>query len=318
MGRGDEAAAAVDRAIAPRFDRWFYCNRAKTHLVGRNDVAAAIRAHFDLHVIENDADFLAQNVGQFADGNHQQRVVELARLHDCGPTIRGRWITIVETVAREGDQSAPAATLTAQLERMFVAVRNAGADSVMSCHSWPHASIEVLRAAAEEHDVPFCDVESEFAVRTAGRPRRSLQAPDGHCNDAGYAIMTDTTPSAWCHRCVPLAAEVDSGVDRRRAGCRRVAGRVTAVADSAMIQPPMARQLRVELTFLSTLQQVAGRGTLWLELPQGATVDRALALLRERYPQFQGVEVLASVNGMPANGRQVLAAGDGLFLLPPG
>lgn len=93
---------------------------------------------------------------------------------------------------------------------------------------------------------------------------------------------------------------------------------VTTAPNSGMIAPPMARQLRVELTFLSTLQQVAGRGTLWLELPQGATVDRALALLRERYPQFQGVDVTASVNGTPANGRQVLTAGDGLFLLPPG
>jgi molybdopterin converting factor small subunit len=80
----------------------------------------------------------------------------------------------------------------------------------------------------------------------------------------------------------------------------------------------MTRQLRVELTFLSTLQQVAGRGTIWLELPQGATVDRALALLRERQPQFRGIEMIVSVNGMPANGSQVLTAGDGLFLLPPG
>ena len=200
MGRGDEAAAAVDRAIALRFNRWFYFNRAKIHLVGRNDVDAAIRAQFDLYVIENDADFLAQNLREFANGNHQQRVVDLARLHDCDPTIRGRLITIAEAFAREGDQSAPAATLTAHLERMFVAVRNAGAEPVVLCYPWRNASIEVLRAAAEEHDVPFCDVESEFAVRTASRPRRSLQAPDGHCNDAGYAIMTDII----AERVVPL------------------------------------------------------------------------------------------------------------------
>jgi molybdopterin converting factor small subunit len=79
----------------------------------------------------------------------------------------------------------------------------------------------------------------------------------------------------------------------------------------------MARQLRVELTFLSTLQQVAGRSTLWLEVPPGASVDRLLALLRERHPQFQGVDMQTNVNGLPVTGRHVLAQGDGLFLLPP-
>lgn len=93
---------------------------------------------------------------------------------------------------------------------------------------------------------------------------------------------------------------------------------MTEVAPAAMIGRPMARQLRVELTFLSTLQQVAGRGTMWLEVPPGATVDRLLALLRERQPQFQGVEMVVNVNGTTVTGRHVLAPGDGLFLLPPG
>ena len=80
----------------------------------------------------------------------------------------------------------------------------------------------------------------------------------------------------------------------------------------------MGRQLRVEVTFLSALQQVAGRGTTWLELPPGATVARALALLRERLPQFAGVEMVANVNGASVRPDRVLGPGDGLFLLPPG
>ena len=79
----------------------------------------------------------------------------------------------------------------------------------------------------------------------------------------------------------------------------------------------MAKQLRVEVTFLSTLQQVAGRGTVWLELPQRATVARALAVLRQRMPQFVGVEVVANVNGSPARLDKELDPSDGLFLLPP-
>jgi len=79
----------------------------------------------------------------------------------------------------------------------------------------------------------------------------------------------------------------------------------------------MARQLRVEVTFLSTLQQIAGRGTTWLELPPRATVAQALALLRERMPQFVGVAVVTNVNGSAAPPGKELGPGDGLFLLPP-
>jgi len=79
----------------------------------------------------------------------------------------------------------------------------------------------------------------------------------------------------------------------------------------------MARQLRIEVTFLGALQQVAGRSTTWLELPQQATVPRVLALLRERMPQFAGVDVVANVNGSVPRPGQVLVPGDSLFLLPP-
>lgn len=79
----------------------------------------------------------------------------------------------------------------------------------------------------------------------------------------------------------------------------------------------MARALRVEVTFLGALQQIAGRGTMWLELPQFSTIARAFALLRERQPQFQGVEMTCLVNGMPSKPDQQLSAGDGLFLMLP-
>jgi hypothetical protein len=78
----------------------------------------------------------------------------------------------------------------------------------------------------------------------------------------------------------------------------------------------MARTLRIELTFLGAMQQIAGRPTLWLDLPAGATVARALALLRERMPAFVGVEPRVNVDGSDVDGRRELRAGDGLFLLP--
>ncbi len=79
----------------------------------------------------------------------------------------------------------------------------------------------------------------------------------------------------------------------------------------------MARAHRIEVTFLGKLHEVAGRGTVWLDLPSQPTVARALALLRERMPQLVGVESIANVNGAPARLDQLLRPGDSLFLLPP-
>jgi hypothetical protein len=62
----------------------------------------------------------------------------------------------------------------------------------------------------------------------------------------------------------------------------------------------MARQLRIEVTFLESLRQVAGRETTWLELSPSATVADVLALLRERMPGTRP------------------GAGDGLYLLSAG
>lgn len=78
----------------------------------------------------------------------------------------------------------------------------------------------------------------------------------------------------------------------------------------------MARQLRVELTFLDSIQQVAGRSTMWLEVPTPGTIARLLALLCERQPQFVGVQMQVLVNGVPSKPQQELRAGDGVFLLP--
>ena len=80
----------------------------------------------------------------------------------------------------------------------------------------------------------------------------------------------------------------------------------------------MAPKFRIEVTFLSTMQQVAGRETVWLDLPPRANVARALAVLRERMPAFVGVDVVVNLNGVTARNDRELRAGDGLFLLPPG
>lgn len=79
----------------------------------------------------------------------------------------------------------------------------------------------------------------------------------------------------------------------------------------------MAPKLRIEFTFVGTMQQVAGRETLWLDVVPGGTVARALALLRERFPAFVGVPMTVLVNGAPAAQDRVLRQGDGVFVMPP-
>ena len=79
----------------------------------------------------------------------------------------------------------------------------------------------------------------------------------------------------------------------------------------------MARQLRIEVTFLESLRQVAGRETTWLELSPPAPAADAVALLRERMPQFADVPIVTNVNGATVQPSKQLVAGDALYLLPP-
>lgn len=81
--------------------------------------------------------------------------------------------------------------------------------------------------------------------------------------------------------------------------------------------------MRVQVRFFSLFRERTGTGETALELERDATVDRALASLRERYPVLapwtDAAErmVLVAVNRTYAGRGDVLHEGDELALFPP-
>jgi hypothetical protein len=45
-------------------------------------------------------------------------------------------------------------------------------------------------AVARDLDVPFVRMSERFEQLRGATPHDALRAPDGHCNDAGYGLMT--------------------------------------------------------------------------------------------------------------------------------
>lgn len=78
--------------------------------------------------------------------------------------------------------------------------------------------------------------------------------------------------------------------------------------------------MTVNVRLFAVLRELAGRESLELDLPDGATVDDAMAALAER-PELAGalgrMRVVMAVNRDYAEGGTPLGAGDELALIPP-
>lgn len=69
--------------------------------------------------------------------------------------------------------------------------RAAGAQIVFGSYPFLGDHQAALRAAAEASAAPFVPVHDRFARELQTRPREQLFVADGHCTDAGYAIMAE-------------------------------------------------------------------------------------------------------------------------------
>lgn len=190
-GLADEAMRSLDRASALGFDRWVWFTRYKINLMVRRDLAGALRTVFACYVIDNDATSTAEWLLAIAEGHPEnlERAREIAGELDCETDVRERLLTIVADLRRRHDAGAAEAVLADHVGRMIVMTRNAGAEPVVLCYPWRRPADEVLRRVAAEHGARFVPVSDEFARRTAGVAKATLRSPDGHCNDAGYAIL---------------------------------------------------------------------------------------------------------------------------------
>lgn len=191
LGKADAALRSLERSLAIGFDRWVWFTRYKVHFVARNDLDAALQTVFDCYAIDNDAEATGKWLLAIAEDrpDHLARAAELAESFGHDAAVRGRLATILADLVRRQSVAAPEGVLAQHLERMVVAIRNAGAQPLLLTYPWPAPASAVLRRVALEHDVRLVDLAAEFPLRIVGVDVATLRAADGHCNDAGYEIM---------------------------------------------------------------------------------------------------------------------------------
>jgi lysophospholipase L1-like esterase len=190
-GDVDGAERAIDRAVATGPDRWNQFWRYKVHFLGRKNVVEAAHSLFELYVIENDADFLAECLAAMLESTSSEQLLAALDGFRRADDVKARIRVVIDDLHRAKQAGSAAAVLRGHLERIAVTVRNAGAEPVFLDYPFWNESGVVLRDVADELGVAFVDMRRLFTLRRGDVPESALCAADGHCNDAGYAIVAE-------------------------------------------------------------------------------------------------------------------------------
>lgn len=75
--------------------------------------------------------------------------------------------------------------------------------------------------------------------------------------------------------------------------------------------------MRVQVKLFAGLREAAGTSSRELDLEAGATVEGALARLREELPALSGARFTVAINRSYATASTPLGEGDELALIPP-
>ena len=111
---------------------------------------------------------------------------------------RERWRTLLRATYDEADDAAPwAATLEDHLLQIGAACRARGIRLVVLSYPFAHPRLEdVQRRAAARLGAPFVFVRERFDHELTTKAWDDLFVKNGHCNDAGYAIVAEMAAAA--------------------------------------------------------------------------------------------------------------------------
>jgi lysophospholipase L1-like esterase len=197
LGNSDDAARSIEEAMRCWPDQWNYHLRSKIYLLGKNDVAEALRSALAAYVALNDANLLEQLLLTMGGLKVVERARPLAAALDCPPDVRARIQRVIDDVVRGLTVDTVALVLQGHLGRIITTCRNAGASPVLLTYPVPgHGAEPSLRSAAAEEGVPFVELRQLFDEKRGARTWEDLKALDGHCNDDGYYLMADIVTDA--------------------------------------------------------------------------------------------------------------------------
>lgn len=122
---------------------------------------------------------------------------QFATALDAAPIADGerreRWRSTLRAAFDEAEDATPwAPVLADHMTQIGELCRTRGIHLVVLGYPFPHARLEaVQRATAESLGVPFVAVRERFDAELAKHAWDELFVKNGHCNDAGYAIVAE-------------------------------------------------------------------------------------------------------------------------------
>jgi sulfur-carrier protein len=85
------------------------------------------------------------------------------------------------------------------------------------------------------------------------------------------------------------------------------------------VVPTVSRTIRIQVLLFGRLKEVVGRGTDWLDLAEGASMEEAFSHYAARYPDIAPFResLVAARNQEFAAWNTLLASGDEVAFIPP-
>lgn len=150
------------------------------------------------HLIDGDVEESRMAVGAAAERIPRERFA--AALQALGaaerPLVRS-FAALVDEVFGGAADAAWTGVLVDHLRAIGDVARAHGASLVIVGYPfWQPALEGAQRRAAAALGVPFVAVRERIAAELQAHPERPLFSPDGHCNDAGYAIVAELVAAA--------------------------------------------------------------------------------------------------------------------------
>ncbi len=190
-----DALESVDRAIERLPRSYVFSRKWKILMRGLHRERDAATCLFDGYVATNDHEWVMGRMRRMIQQGFAQEIRTALDSYSCTEAVRARLEQQAAAVtgefsASEDDAKAPR-VLREHLGRIIGAVRNAGAEPVLLTYPMPAPASPFLRAVANERAVRLVDIEPVYLSRVGPDRLDAHKASCGHCNDAGYAVMTD-------------------------------------------------------------------------------------------------------------------------------
>ncbi|MBI4880964.1 MAG: SGNH/GDSL hydrolase family protein [Planctomycetes bacterium] len=164
--------------------------RVAARLLAPERLAEALRLIVEAYAVDGDARSTVQQLSTAALGRDRAALRAAFQPLVAAGVAGGEAARLFERALAPEDRVRE--TLALHLGRIAAKCRAEGAVLALLVYPEQQDTVEsAARAVASEQDVDLIDVRAAFAELLRARPRAELFIADGHCTDAGYAVIAD-------------------------------------------------------------------------------------------------------------------------------